>query len=107
MGNVIEDEHAKRTTDSFPTEHNPNQDLDAVSAWFNKIGFSKYSDTFIANGFDSMDIIKALKEPKDLEDIGIDSSDCIIIMHFVKMMNEQNQDDDIVHQQPDNIRQFS
>merc|ERR1712130_81405 len=65
------------------------QDLEAVSAWLNSIGFPQYFDLFIANGFDSMDIIKELKDVSELEEIGIDLDYQFDILNHAKLLSCQ------------------
>eukprot|EP01084_Bolivina_argentea_P265700 450469_1 len=53
-------------------EYDMNEDrAKQVSVWLDSIGFSKYYDNFVQNGFDSMEFIKQINYENDLNDIGI------------------------------------
>eukprot|EP01083_Nonionella_stella_P095636 268525_1 len=54
-----------------------------VKSWLDLIGQSKYFETFIQNGFDSMDLIKQINGTDDLVGIGIS-----LRAHQLKIINE-------------------
>eukprot|EP01084_Bolivina_argentea_P012928 24221_1 len=57
-----------------------------VSLWLDSIGYSKYYDNFVQDGFDSMASIKHIKNENDLKDIGI-----VLKAHRLIIMDRVNE----------------
>eukprot|EP01084_Bolivina_argentea_P067278 122546_1 len=80
-----------------------------VRVWLSEVGFPEYYDAFVSNGYDAMDVIMAIENKNDLNEIGIvlKGHQTKLLFEIRKLQKTQTKEEDIKPQKIITVEEIS